>query len=377
MKQAKTQWAIGMMSGTSLDGIDAALIRSDGMAVVEMGPRLSVPYDKAFRQRLRRLLGRRDSCDEVDAVEMLLTKRHAEVVASLLELAGLKALDVAVLGLHGQTLYHAPDEGITRQIGDGNLLATLAGIPVVNELRTADIDAGGQGAPLVPIFHSALAAELDKPLAVLNIGGVANVTWIGETTKGSEEGAKLLAFDTGPGNALIDDWVFGYNAGDYDKDGMLARRGTIDRGLLSIWSAHEFFTQEPPKSLDRNSFQVDGVNGLSLEEGAATLTAFTVAAIARARDWLPQAPLRWLVCGGGRRNGFMMDALRESLEAPVDPVETVGWDGDAIEAQAFGYLALRSLAKLPLTFPGTTGVASPTSGGQLHLPPGYKEPKLV
>ncbi|MET4806462.1 anhydro-N-acetylmuramic acid kinase [Limibacillus sp. MBR-115] len=374
MNQTQTQWAIGMMSGTSLDGIDAALIRSDGLTVVEAGPRLSIPYDKAFRQRLRRLLGRRDSSDEVDAVEMLLTMRHAEAVSSLLDRAELQASEVSVIGFHGQTLFHAPEDGVTRQIGDGHLLATLTGIPVVNELRTADVDAGGQGAPLVPVFHAALAAGLPKPLAVLNIGGVANVTWIGEPEENSRAGDNLLAFDTGPGNALIDDWVFGFNAGNYDKDGLLARRGKVDESLLATWLQHEFFKQRPPKSLDRNSFQVDGVNGHSLDEGAATLTAFTVAAVAKAAAWLPQTPLRWLICGGGRHNGFMMDALKECLGTAVDPVEAVGWDGDAIEAQAFGYLALRSLAKQPLTFPGTTGVASPTTGGQLHLPPGYQKP---
>jgi anhydro-N-acetylmuramic acid kinase len=361
-----------MMSGTSLDGVDAALIRSDGESLLETGPFLSLPYDSSFRKRLRRLLGLRHLTEEVAAVETLLTKRHAEAVARLLDQAGLEPRDIAAIGFHGQTLFHAPSEGFTWQIGDGNLLAALTGIVVVNELRAADVAAGGEGAPLVPVYHAALAAGLEKPLAVLNIGGVANVTWIGGPP--SAGGEELLAFDTGPGNALIDDWIFGFNAGDYDPEGSFARRGAPDRGLLAGWLAHDFFKAEPPKSLDRNSFEVDGVNGLSLTDGAATLTAFTVEAVAKAREWFPEEPKRWLVCGGGRRNAFMIESLRQRLGAAVEPVEAVGWQGDAIEAQAFGYLALRSLRGLPLTFPGTTGVREPITGGRWHLPPGYEGP---
>ncbi len=346
--------ALGLMSGTSMDGIDAAVIRTDGKRVIEFGPALTVPYDADFRARLRAALGREEG---LDSVERELTLLHAAAVKRLVADHGLADLDV--IGFHGHTVLHRPEEGQTRQIGDGALLAAETGIPVVNDLRKADVAAGGEGAPLAPVYHAALAGELEKPLCVLNVGGVANVTWIGA-------GGAILAFDTGPGNALLDDWMERTAGRRYDAGGETAAAGTVGEARLATLLENPYFRRPPPKSLDRDDFRGDAVDGLAAADGAATLTAFTARAVGAAVDFLPEAPRRGLVCGGGRHNGTLMDMLRETVGAPVDPVEAVGWQGDALEAQLFAFLAVRSLRGLPLTLPTTTGVAVPTTGGVLY-----------
>jgi anhydro-N-acetylmuramic acid kinase len=360
--------ALGLMSGTSLDGIDAALIRTDGVRVLGCGAALTLPYEPALRERLRALLGGEGAAAEEIAVARALTQAHAEAVRRLLAEAGLAPRAIDVVGFHGHTILHRPKEGITRQIGDGVLLAELVGIPVVSDFRSADVAAGGEGAPLVPLFHRALvmglrASELEMPVAVLNLGGVANVTWIG-----SGDDADLLAFDTGPGNAPIDDWVRHYTGQAYDEGGKLAARGRVDEARLALLLDNPFFVRRPPKSLDRNHFMTAAVAGLSVADGAATLAAFTAAAVARAEEHLPAAPTRWLVAGGGRHNASLMAALRQRMAAPVTAVDELDWNGDALEAQAFGFLAVRSLRGLPLSLPRTTGIRVATTGGRLDLP---------
>lgn len=360
-------WALGLMSGTSLDGIDAALIRSDGRARVDCGAALSLPYDRELRCQLRSVLGGRGP---VEAVERALTSRHAEAVQALLGTAGLAPDDIKVIGFHGHTILHRPEEGRTWQIGDGALLAAETGIDVVCDMRSRDVALGGEGAPLVPLYQAALAAPLERPLAVLNVGGVANVTWIGAgrlDAEGGGAGAPVLAFDTGPGNALINDWVESHGGEPLDRDGALAAAGQVSEKALEALLDNPYFARRPPKSLDRDDFSAASLGALSLEDGAATLTAFTAAGIALAQAFFPQPAVRWLVTGGGRHNPTLMAALAERLGVPVEPVEAVGWQGDALEAQAFAYLALRSLAGLPLTLPGTTGVREAASGGRLHV----------
>jgi anhydro-N-acetylmuramic acid kinase len=361
------KWAIGLMSGTSADGVDAALIEADAEHIYGFGPALSEPYDAAFRARLTSTYGGKGSAELIAEIELELTRRHASAVLHLLERAQMKPSDIAVVGFHGQTIFHAPQERRTWQIGDGALLAKLTGIDVVNDFRSTDVAAGGQGAPLVPIFHKALAdalpPEVKRPLAVLNIGGVANVTWIGPND--STGNGALLAFDTGPGNALIDDWAQRHKGTPVDLGGALARKGRIDEDVLAHLLSHPFFTLAAPKSLDRNAFHSTRVDHLSVEDGAATLTAFTAAAIARAVDHFPAPAQNWLICGGGRHNPVLMEALEERLDAPVRGADEIGWDGDALEAQAFAYLALRSIAGLPISFPTTTGVKQPMTGGKL------------
>jgi anhydro-N-acetylmuramic acid kinase len=345
---------IGLMSGTSCDGIDAAFIATDGLMHVDTGPALTVPYDESMRTRLRAVLGGRG---DVAGVEQALTQAFADAVTKLRTQFNIG--DVDIVGCHGHTILHRPHDGYTRQIVDGKLLAVLTGIDTVCDFRSADVAAGGEGAPLVPLYQAALAAELPKPLAVLNIGGVANVTWIGP---GEDE---LLAFDTGPGNALLDDWALRHTGRPVDADGLLARAGTPDAAIVARFLAHPYFFRVPPKSLDRNEFAALVPDHLSPGDGAATLTAITVAAVLRAAEHFPAPAKHWLITGGGRHNPALMAGLAQALGADTAPVEAVGWNGDALEAQAFAYLAVRSLEGLPLSLPATTGVARPATGGRL------------
>lgn len=361
MKDFAPVTALGLMSGTSLDGIDAALLDTDGEHLVAPGPSRTFPYETELRERLRAVLG---GCGDVSGAERALTEAHARAVASLLDDTGIGPDKVRVIGFHGHTILHRPDEGRTWQIGDGALLASATGIDVINDFRSADIAAGGEGAPLAPAYHWALASQLERPVAVLNVGGVANATWIG--ADGIEE---MIAFDTGPGNALLDDWVRHHTRASHDADGALARAGRVDRDALARLLDHPYFRRRPPKSLDRDDFDRTSMEHLSAADGAATLTAFTAAAVGRAASFFPWPVRRWLVTGGGRRNPALMAALTGALEASVAPVESVGWDGDSLEAYAFAYLAVRSLRGLPLSFPGTTGCRTPVSGGTLHRAP--------
>lgn len=361
--------AIGLMSGTSLDGMDAALLEQNDQGQLISRGFVSQPYDQTFREALRSTFG---GNGQVPAIEDDLTRRHAQICHTLLETYGVEAQEVTVIGFHGQTILHEPEAHRTWQIGDGKLLAHLTGIPVVNDFRSADVAAGGEGAPLAPLYHAALSQGLEGPLAVLNLGGVGNVTWIGQPDKAIEETTalvpNLLAFDTGPGNALLDDWVKVHAGVPCDLDGRLAFAGLVEEDALAQLLSAPYFVRRPPKSLDRDAFDPRPIQGLTTCDGAATLTAFTAAAVAQAQAFFPAPVKRWLVCGGGRHNPAVMQELASRLDAPVESVETVGWNGDALEAEAFAYLALRSLAGLPLSLPGTTSVPKPQKGGQLHQP---------
>lgn len=370
MSGATRMRAIGLMSGTSLDGVDAAWIETDGESVLASGPALTLAYDATLRADLREILDRAPglSATELSASGLAapdakladavarLTRTHIEAVRAL-------GLEADVIGFHGQTILHQPHLGRTWQVGDAALLARQTGIPVVHDFRSADVAAGGEGAPLAPVFHAALARGLGLPLAILNIGGVANVTFIGA-------GGELVAFDTGPGNGPLDDWARRHTGEGFDRDGRLAASGRIDAAVLARLLGHPYFARPAPKSLDRLDFAralaASGLDACSPADGAATLAAFTAQAVAGAS--LPARPLRWLVCGGGRHNPTIMTALRAALAAAVEPVEAVGWDGDALEAQCFGFLAVRSVAGLPISFPGTTGVSRPLGGGTMQRP---------
>ncbi|MDE2228948.1 MAG: anhydro-N-acetylmuramic acid kinase [Alphaproteobacteria bacterium] len=346
---------IGLMSGTSIDGIDVAAIETDGLRAVAPRGALTIPYAPVLRERIRSVLG---GNGQLEATEAELTEAHAKAVGTLIRACELR--DVSLIGFHGHTVLHRPWERRTWQIGDGALLARLTGFDVVNDFRSADVASGGQGAPFVPLYHQALAAGLERPRAVINIGGVANVTWLGP----NEE--EILAFDTGPGNALLDDWALIHTGQPVDEGGALAGTGTADESHVVRFLAHPFFAVPPPKSLDRDDFARFMPAGASPADGATTLAAMTVAGIAAARQHFPAPAKHWLVTGGGRRNPVLMAMLKARLDAPVEPVEKIGWDGDALEAQAFAYLAVRSVKGLPLSLPQTTGVAAPMSGGRLH-----------
>jgi anhydro-N-acetylmuramic acid kinase len=365
----KTMRAIGTMSGTSMDGIDVALIETDGEEAIARGPGRTFVYDAPFKSALVRAIeAARGLSDRAErpgclvGVERELTDRHAAAVQEFLRQIGVEPGGIDVVGFHGQTVLHRPERRLTVQLGDGPVLARRTGLTVVYDLRAADCAAGGQGAPLAPVYHRALAAKVpERPIVVLNIGGVANVTWIGR-------GGELTAFDTGPGNAMIDDWMARHAGRSLDTDGRTAAGGRVDEAALTALLTHAHFGRPAPKSLDRNAFSAAPVARLSVADGAATLTAFTAAGIARAREHFPEQPKLWVVSGGGRRNKTLMAMIAERVEAAVAPAEAVGMDGDAAEAEAWAYLAVRSLKGLPITFPGTTGVPQPLTGGVLAAP---------
>jgi anhydro-N-acetylmuramic acid kinase len=364
----KIYTAIGLMSGTSLDGVDAAMIETDGESFVRRipGAFYTESYEDTMRDTLRQCLGRRQMDKVISLVERNMTLVHAGAVKKLLAKMGKAPEDIDLVGFHGQTVFHDPANHFTWQIGDGGLLAVMTGIDVINDFRTADMRAGGQGAPLLPLYHQALAHDLPKPVAILNLGGVGNVTVIYGPTE-----SEIEAFDTGPGNALIDDWVKANNFGAFDRDGLLAAAGKVHQNIVDEYLADRkgkppYFTLKPPKSLDRDRWTTDLVKGLSLEDGAATLTAFTVKSVARARDHFRKQAQQWYVTGGGRHNPVIMSSLRSSLGVPVGTVDDLGWDGDAMEAEGFAYLAVRAHLQLPLSVPGTTGVRYLTSGGKVY-----------
>jgi anhydro-N-acetylmuramic acid kinase len=364
MKENESFWAMGLMSGTSLDGIDAALIRTDGEYVFEFGPWLTLPFDDTSRASLREAVhGRGDML----MVEQDITLKHAEAVKALLKQADMSRKDVHVIGFHGQTVAHRPHEHITWQIGNGALLAEKTGINVVCDFRRRDVAAGGEGAPLVPLYHAALARHMELPIAVLNIGGIANVTWIGRSENASHDlmDLDIMAFDTGPGNVMLNEWAFKASGQDCDRDGKLALAGIANKTLVETLLKDSFFTRTPPKSLDRNHFAFDAVQHLSPQDGAATLTEFAAAAVQKGAVYFPLAARQWFVSGGGRHNPALMAVLRQHFPQ-VYPVESLGWIGDALEAQAFAFLAIRSLKGLALSLPTTTGAIRAITGGAFY-----------
>lgn len=366
----KVYLALGLMSGTSRDGIDAALIRTDGHTFIEPGPALSRPYDPAFRARLAAgvqlaAIEGRAAAVALTRLEADLTAQHAFCVDTLLKKADLTPGDVDVIGFHGHSMLHSPVQAFSWQMGDGAALARQTGIDVVADFRRQDIEAGGEGAPLAPVYHRACLYAKDAGTksaharAILNIGGVSNVTYV------APDHDTLLAFDCGPGNALIDDWVFEKTGRPFDENGRLARQGTIHHDLVEQFMLDSYFAQKPPKSLDRDRFDTRSLRSLSVEDGAATLTACTIAAIGAAEQHFPAPVAHWYVAGGGRHNHMIMDGLQRTLSGQVASIDVLGFRGDYIEAEAFGYLAVRSLKALPISWPGTTGVAEPLTGGTL------------
>ncbi|TYC51448.1 anhydro-N-acetylmuramic acid kinase [Rhodobacterales bacterium] len=358
-----TNWTIlGTISGTSADGIDLAVIDTDGLKVSRFGPAETSPYRPEVRHFVLEAASKKGSGrDTWPDLAKSVTADHAAAIRAFLKEHG-ETPDAVVF--HGQTVWHDPAAGETVQLGDPQALADSLLIPVIGEVRLADMEAGGQGAPLVPVYHQALAKTLvgrdREPLCFLNIGGVSNLTYI--------DGETLLAFDIGPGNAFLDDWVRRHGAGDYDAGGAISAKGTVDSDRLKAALAHPFLKEPGPKSLDRYSFSGEFVEGLNLEDGAATLLAFTVEAIGLAEKLLPKVPGLWLVCGGGRHNPVLMRSLNDKLAGEVVSADGYDIDGDALEAQAMAFLGARLKAGLPTTFPGTTGVKEPVVGGKLYMP---------
>jgi anhydro-N-acetylmuramic acid kinase len=363
--------ALGLMSGTSLDGVDVALIETDGKLVKAFGPTGYRPYTEVERGLLRQALAEAVHLPQREArpgilseAERAVTVAHAEAVAAFAAQHHIAREDIDIVGFHGQTVLHRPERRLTVQIGDAAALAKAIHIPVMHDFRAADVAAGGQGAPFVPVYHRALAQSLQRegPVVVVNIGGVSNITYI--------DGADtLIACDTGPGNALLDDFMFRAIRQRFDCEGRFAAQGRADEAWIARALELPFFAAPPPKSLDRNDFAALRLGEMAPADGAATLTAFTAAAIARIAPLLPRPPRSWIVAGGGARNHTLMRMLRERLApATVESADALGWSADAIEAQAFGYLAARGLKGLPLSYPTTTGVPLPMTGGVIVRP---------
>lgn len=368
--------AIGLMSGTSMDGIDIAMMITDGEQRVERGPAMTVAYDTAFRRRVEsaldaaKVIERRDERPgNLADLEREITLRHAEAVRRFLDGSAGGWSKPELIGFHGQTVLHRPEKALTVQLGDGSLLARELDLPVVFDMRANDMAHGGQGAPLVPAYHAALARALPHrharfPIAFVNIGGISNVTWI------PEEGDPV-AFDSGPGNALIDQWVAKYGGVPFDADGAIASEGGVVQPVVDRYLAKPFFGKRAPKSLDRNDFTLAEAEDLELADGARTLAAISAEAILRAADHMPELPKLWIVCGGGRKNPHIFGDLKAGAahaNSDVILAEDVGLNGDSMEAEAWAYLAVRALNGLPLTFPTTTGCREPISGGVVARP---------
>ncbi|PYG34603.1 anhydro-N-acetylmuramic acid kinase [Pelagimonas varians] len=355
--------ALGAMSGTSLDGVDAALIETDGERIIAFGASAYHPYSDEERAVLRAALGKWQG-DDCAAAAGVVHRVHCEVLAEL--------QDADIVGFHGQTLAHDPHGRGTHQLGDGNILAETLGLPVVWDFRSADVAMGGEGAPLAPFFHFACAKWIGatEPVAFLNLGGVGNLTWVDPSKSKPQEDGALLAFDTGPANAPLNDLVALRLGLDCDRDGKLAAKGKVEEGALELFLEEAFFNKMPPKSLDRDDFSVmlDLVRELNDADAAATMTAMAATAVMVGMEHCPSPPTRVLVTGGGRKNPVMMRMLSVGLDCRVDPVEAVGLDGDMLEAQAFAFLAVRVGRGLPTSAPSTTRVAAPVGGGQISRP---------
>ncbi len=354
--------AIGAISGTSMDGIDVSIVETDGEAFVKPGPGRTFSYPAELRRSLQDLIAQpeRAQSEPLEDLERAVTRAHIDAIRRFMEETDTSSKDVSLVGFHGQTVYHRPELRFTRQLGIGAMVARELGIDTVSRFRHADVASGGEGAPFVPLYHRALASRLPQPVMILNLGGVGNVTYI--------DGEMVIAFDTGPASALLDDFVLRRRGLSFDENGKLAASGTVSEPLVAEFMSNPFFGRPAPKSLDRQDFhaRAKSVETLSDEDGAATLAAFTIESTVAALRHVPRAPQRWLVTGGGRLNAHFMRRLHERLSVPVDPVEAVGWNGDFLEAQAFGYLAVRSTLGLPLSLPTTTGVPHPMPGGELH-----------
>jgi anhydro-N-acetylmuramic acid kinase len=360
--EKKTYTAIGLMSGTAMDGIDAAAIETDGYSYIKPLGFVSEAHDPFLRNLLQGCLNKTKLTKEIKDIEQAFTCAQIPVIQKLIKRINKSNQNIDFIGFHGQTIHHDPSNGVTIQLGDGELLAAEIGITVINDFRSNDMSHGGQGAPLLPVYHQALVknAGLDLPIVILNLGGVANITWISD--------GDMVAFDTGPANAMIDDWVKNHTDKNYDEGGKIASTGVIDQAIINQFLSLSYFLKKYPKSLDRNDFNdIDYLN-LSLEDGAATLTDMTVQSVALGINQCPSKPHAIYVTGGGRHNKFMMQRLSEVTQIKVHLVDELGWNGDAMEAEGFAYMAVRSHLHEPISFPCTTGCQDKVTGGVMHNP---------
>ena len=361
--------AIGLVSGTSRDGIDVALIETDGESHVRPLAFQEHPYSPAVRDLIaqacayaaRAVTKERIAGPLIEEANRIVTQLHLEAVRKLLNYTGMDRDEIEVIGLAGHTVAHRPELGWTWQIGSGSMIADEIRIKVISDFREDDMRASGQGAPLIPVFHRALAEETAKPIAIVNLGGVANIT-------GLYSDDDMSAFDCGMANALIDDWMLKHTGEPFDRDGAMAASGTVDEEILADMLRHVFFKAFPPKSLDRDDFTTAAVEGLSVADGAATLTAFSAEGVVRGLVQIDQRPEKLFVTGGGRKNPTLLRMISERSGIATTPIDKLGWNGDAVEAQGFAYMAVRRMRLLPVTFPTTTGATEPTMCGTVNQP---------
>lgn len=366
---SKVYTVLGLMSGTSLDGIDMAIIYTDGRTIHDLDVFGTVPFTVEDRQDLQMITEKAGQWNFdgpapniFGAGEELVDRVHVQAIEAFLQREGIPNLNIDLIGYHGQTILHDATRGKTLQLGDGQRLANQFGAPCVYDFRSEDVLKGGQGAPLAPIYHKALVnwSQLDGVTAVLNLGGVGNISII--------EGDNLLASDTGPANGPLDSFLAERGVG-LDDRGSVSQSGLVDFGTVDQWLSRPFFKRRWPRSADRHDFDVwDDLKDQSIEDGAATLCAFTAHSVVRTLADMDARPERLIVCGGGRHNRTIMTLLGLETGVPVYPSERFGWDSDAIEAQAFGYLAARVVEGLPNSFPTTTGVSEPVIGGRVVYP---------
>lgn len=356
--------SIGLMSGTSMDGIDLALIESDGKKIIQRRSSDYLAYSKDFKTRLRALIYNAPTLHEIKTVENELTLLHAELVNKFLAKNKIDREEIDLVSFHGHTILHAPQQQITWQIGNPHLLAHQTKIDVVADFRTRDVMLGGQGAPLVPIYHFHLFHEQKKPVAVLNIGGISNITYFN-----SDDENEIKAFDTCFGNAPLDDLMKKKFGRDFDQNGELAKSGEVDFLLADRILQNEIFHKKPPKSFDRDDFSelLSPINSLKTEDALATFAYMHAKTLLINLEFLSQRPKQIFICGGGRRNFAMMDEMKKWISGvEIKSAEEIGLNGDTIEAEAFAFLGIRSFLGLPISFPNTTGAILPTCGGVFY-----------
>lgn len=356
-------WAIGLESDTAISGVDVALIRTDGVDIFERKAEFSRPYSPTMREAITAVLGEKGQQDlnYLRQVEEQVTQHHIEAVQELLDTQDLSPRQIDVIGFSGHTVLNRPAQKLSVQIGDAQMMLDAFGIPVVNRFYQTDLASGGQGSPIFPAYYEALARTLEKPLVIFSIGGISSLTYIGVN-------GELIAFDVGPGNVLIDRWMQQRLGAEMDFDGLWAAKGQIDERLLTKLMQHPAIIQNPPKALEREDFLslLTDVEGSSLADGAATLTALTSESLVQACEkFLPEKPSQYIVTGGGAYNPSMVKYLRQHLSAPVKTADEIGWNTMCLDAESFAFLAVRCLFGLPLTYPTTTGVEFPLSGGKI------------
>jgi len=358
-------FSLGLMSGTSMDGVDASIIKSDGEKFIEIIDDFYLKYDDQIKLKLKRIIDLCSSKDQffkiskdIQDIEKKITLYH--VRACKLIIKKNKNIRLDLIGFHGQTILHKPKKGYSIQIGDSQLLSKLTNTSVISNFRENDISNGGQGAPLAPIYHKLILNKIKAtlPSAIINIGGISNITYF-------ENDNKLVGFDTGPGNYLIDKWVQSQKNIQFDKDGLIAKSGKVSEKLLKKILSNRYYKKKPPKSLDVKDFNFKNFNKISLEDGAATLSMLTVKSIGNAINNFAKYPNKILLSGGGRKNKFITNNIKKILKCPVCLIDDYNFNGDFIESQTFAFLAIRSYLKKNITYPTTTGVKNPSSGGLL------------